>query len=178
MVYWSSEVISMRVAQAVMLTDQERTTLKRWSRGRSTPVRLMERAKMVLMESNGMLNRDIAEAIGTDSHAVARWRGRFLHKRLAGIEKDAPRSGRKPTLRRRVAPRIVERKKKTIPDDATHWSVRTLAKELDVSASMVHRVWKANGLKPNLTRTFKLSNDKHFVEKLTDVVGLYLNPPE
>jgi len=168
----------MRVAQAVILTDEERTTLKRWARGRSTPVRLMERAKMVLMASKGMLNRDIAEAIGTDSHTVARWRGRFVHKRLAGIEKDAHRSGRKPTLRRRVARRIVERTTQTTPDDATHWSVRTLAKELDVSPSMVHRVWKANGLKPHMTRTFKLSNDPRFVEKLVDVVGLYLDPPE
>ena len=168
----------MRVAQAVILTDDERTTLKRWSRGRSTLVRLMERAKMVLMASKGMLNRDIAEAIGTDSHTVARWRGRFVQKRLAGIEKDAPRSGRKPTLRHRVARRIVERTTQTTPPYATHWSVRTLAKELDVSPSMVHRVWKANGLKPHLTRTFKLSNDPRFVEKLVDVVGLYLDPPE
>ncbi len=133
---------------------------------------------MVLMASKGMLNRDIAEAIGTNSHTVARWRGRFVEKRLAGIEKDAPRSGRKPTLRRRVARLIVERTTQTTPDDATHWSVRTLAKELDVSPSMVHRVWKANGLKPHLTRTFKLSNDPRFVEKLVDVVGLYLDPPE
>ena len=101
-----------------------------------------------------------------------------MRLRLAGIEKDAPRGGRKPTRRDRVARRIIERTTQTVPAHATHWSVRTLSEELGVSASMVHRVWKANGLKPHLMRTFKLSNDKHFVEKLTDVVGLYLNPPE
>ena len=168
----------MRVAQAVVLTDEERATLKRWSRGRSTPVRLMERARMILMATDGGLNRNIAEALGTDSHTVARWRRRFLEKGLAGLEKDAPRSGRKPTLRNRVARRIVERTTQSVPKTATHWSVRTLAEDLGVSPSMVYRVWKANGLKPHLTRTFKLSNDPHFVEKLRDVVGLYLDPPE
>jgi transposase len=138
----------------------------------------MERAKMVLMAADGMMNRDIAEALGTDSHTVARWRGRFSAARLAGIRQDAPRSGRKPTRRNRVARRIVERTTRTVPQHATHWSVRTLAKELGVSPSMVQRVWTANGLKPHLTRTFRLSNDPQFVEKLQDVVGLYLDPPE
>lgn len=168
----------MRVAQAVVLMEEERATLERWSRGRSTPVRLMERAKMVLMAADGSLNRDIAEALGADSHTVARWRQRFLEKGLAGLEKDAPRSGRKPTVRNRLARRIVKRTTQSVPETATHWSVRTLAEELGVSPSMVYRVWKANGLKPHLTRTFKLSNDPHFVEKLLDVVGLYLDPPE
>lgn len=168
----------MRVAQVVVLTDEERATLERWSRGRSTPVRLMERATMILMAADGGLNQDIAQAVATDSHTVARWRGRFLQMGLAGLEKDAPRSGRKPTLRNRLARRIVERTTQSVPETATHWSVRTLAEDLGVSPSMVYRVWKANGLKPHLTRSFKLSNDPHFVEKLLDVVGLYLDPPE
>ncbi|HUT92124.1 MAG TPA: IS630 family transposase [Thermoguttaceae bacterium] len=168
----------MRIAQPIVLTDEERRTLERWSRGRSRPVRQMERAKMVLMAAEGSMNRDIAKALGTDSHTVARWRGRFLEKRLSGLEKDAPRSGRKPTLRNRVARRIIERTTRSTPKNATHWSVRTLAEELGTSPSMVHRVWKANSLKPHLTRTFKLSNDPQFVEKLVDVVGLYLHPPE
>jgi transposase len=168
----------MRVARAVALTDEERLTLEKWSRGRSTPVRLMERAQMLLMASQGLENQAIAEAVGTDSHTVARWRGRFLQAGLAGVGKDAPRSGRKPTLRNRVAQKIVERTTRTRPENATHWSVRTLAAEMDLSRSMVHRVWMANGLKPHLIRTFKLSNDPHFVEKVQDVTGLYLNPPE
>jgi len=168
----------MRVARTVALTDGERLTLEKWSHGRSTPVRLMERAQMLLMASQGLENQAIAEAVGTDSHTVARWRGRFLQAGLAGVEKDAPRSGRKPTLRNRVAQKIVERTTQTTPENATHWSVRTLAAEMDLSRSMVHRVWMANRLKPHLIRTFKLSNDPHFVEKVQDVTGLYLNPPE
>ena len=168
----------MRVAPAVAIEDEERVILRRWSRGRSTAVRLMERARMVLMAAEGMTNQDIAKALDIDSHTVARWRGRFLQKGLSGLKKDAPRSGRKPTLRNLVAGQIIERTTRTVPKNATQWSVRTLAEELGVSPSMVHRVWKANGLKPHLMRTFKLSNDPRFVEKLQDVVGLYLNPPE
>jgi transposase len=133
---------------------------------------------MLLRAAQGMTNDDIAAAVGMDSHTVARWRGRFLQAGLAGLEKDAPRSGRKPRLRNRLARKIVERTTQSVPENATHWSVRTLAEMMDISPSMVHRVWKANGLKPHLTRTFKLSNDPQFVEKVQDVVGLYLNPPE
>jgi len=168
----------MRVARPIELTEEQRTTLERWSHGRSTPVRMMERATMVLRAAQGMRNADIAEAVGTDSHTVARWRGRFLQAGLAGLEKDAPRGGRKPTRRNRLAAKIVERTTQSLPENATHWSVRTLAEEMDISPSMVHRVWRANGLKPHLTRTFKLSNDPRFVEKVQDVVGLYLNPPD
>jgi transposase len=109
---------------------------------------------------------------------VARTTWRFAQNPLAGIAKDAPRSGRKPIRRNQVARLIVERTTQTRPANATHWTTRTLAEELGVSPSMVLRVWHANHLKPHLTRTFKLSNDPHFVEKLVDVVGLYLNPPE
>jgi len=168
----------MRVAQAIVLTDEERATLERWARGRRTPARLMERAKMVLMAAQGMRNRDIAEAMGVDSHKVGRWRGRFAEQGLAGVEKDAPRSGRTPTRRKQLAQQIVERTTQSRPKNATHWSVRTLAEAMGISPSMVHRVWRANQLKPHLWRTFKLSNDPHFVEKLQDVVGLYLDPPE
>ena len=109
---------------------------------------------------------------------MARWRNRFATQRLAGIEKDAPRGGRKPTRRRQVAKQIVERTTQTKPKNATHWSTRSLAKELGVSPSMVYRVWRASGLKPHLVDYFKVSNDPQFVEKLVDVVGLYLDPPE
>ncbi len=168
----------MRVACEITLTEEERKTLKRWSRGRSTPARLVLRAKIVLLAEQGVMNKDIAHQLGTSRQTVGLWRSRFAHQGLAGIEKDAPRGGRNPTQRNRVARQIIERTTQSVPRDATHWSVRTLAKELGVSPSMVHRVWKANGLKPHLTRTFKLSNDPRFVEKLLDVVGLYLNPPE
>jgi len=168
----------MRIACTVTITDDERKTLERWSRGRRTPARLVLRAKIVLLAADGLQNNEIGARVGTDQQTVTRWRKRFAEHGLAGIEKDAPRGGRKPTRRDQVARMIVERTTQTKPKNATQWSVRTMAAELGVSESMVARVWRANGLKPHLSRPFKLSNDPQFVEKLTDVVGLYLNPPE
>jgi transposase len=168
----------MRVARAVVLSEAERDALGRWSRGRSTPARLVLRAQIILSAATGARNGEIARQVGTSCPTVVLWRGRFVQERLAGIEKEAPRGGRKPTRRQSVAGRILKRTTQGPPANATPWSVRTLAAELKVSPSMVHRVWRANPLKPHLTRTFKLSNDPRFVEKVQDVVGLYLNPPE
>lgn len=168
----------MKKAPEITLTAQDRLTLTRWSRGRSTPVRLMQRAKLVLLAAEGKMNKDIADELGINPNTVVRWRSRFAHRGIAGIEKDAPRGGRKPVVRNRVARRILEKTTQGRPANATHWSTRTLAAELKVSRSMVHRVWRVHNLKPHLTRTFKVSNDPRFVEKLIDVVGLYLDPPE
>lgn len=168
----------MRVACTITLTDAERQQLRRWARGRRTPVRLAQRAQMILLAADGQQNKVIAAQVGADRRTVARWRNRFAAQRLAGIEKDAPRGGRKPTKRNQVARMIVERTTKTKPENATHWSTRSLAQELGVSASMVYRVWRASGLKPHLVDYFKVSNDPQFIEKLVDVVGLYLDPPE
>ena len=168
----------MRVAARVELDQGQRETLSRWSRGRSTPARLVVRAKIVLLAAEGKQNQEIAAAVGATRRSVGLWRLRFVERGLAGIEKDAPRGGRKPTARRRVEAKILKKTTQERPRNATHWSTRTLAKELGVSHSMVHRVWRAGGLKPHLVRRFKLSNDPRFVEKLVDVVGLYLNPPE
>ncbi len=168
----------MRVATEIVLTDKERTILRRWSRGRSTPSRWVLRARIVLAAAEGKRNKDIATALGTTRKTVGEWRLRFAEQRLAGITQDAPRGGRPATNREEAASRIIEATTQTKPENATHWSTRTLAKELGVSRSMVHRVWQANGLKPHLVKTFKLSNDPRFVEKLVDVVGLYLSPPE
>ena len=168
----------MRVAIKITLTKEERATLIRWSRGRSTPARVVLRAKIVLMAADGKMNKEIVAALGTDAQTVKRWRTRFAEQRLAGISKDAPRGGRKPKARDRLASAIVRKTTREKPKNATHWSTRTLARELGASHSMVHRVWKAAGLKPHRVKTFKLSNDPHFVEKLLDVVGLYLDPPE
>jgi transposase len=168
----------MRTACAITLTDAERQQLERWERGRRTPVRLAQRARMVLLAAEGRQNKEIAIAVGVGRVTVARWRQRFATRRLAGIEKDAPRGGRQPTKRNQVAAMIVERTTKTTPANATQWSTRSLAKELGVSPSMVYRVWHASGLKPHLVDYFKVSNDPRFIEKLVDVVGLYLDPPE
>ena len=168
----------MRVAIPIELSADERTTLERWSRGRSTPSRLVLRARIVLGAAAGKRNDQIAAELGTQNRTVGIWRRRFAAWRLAGVQKDAPRGGRPAKKRDEQARKIVEATTQTKPPAATHWSTRTLAAHLKVSPSMVQRVWQANGLKPHRTRTFKLSNDKRFVEKLVDVVGLYLNPPE
>lgn len=162
----------MQRACAIELTDEERTVLGRWSRGRRTPARLVLRAKIVLWAAEGRMNRDIAAELKTAPKTVSLWRRRFADGRLAGIEKDAPRGGRPPSKRQRLARRIIETTTQQESAHATHWSTRSLAKHLGCSASMVQRVWKASGLKPHLVRTFQVSNDPRFVEKLIDVVGL------
>ncbi len=168
----------MRIAQSIELTESENKTLAMWARGRRTAVRVMKRAKIVLLAAKGDQNKTIAERLGIDRGQVSRWRQRFVDKRVAGIEKDLPRGGRKARKRERLAPVIIERTTQAKPPHATHWSVRMLADSLGIDKSMVQRVWHASGLKPHLTKTFKVSRDKKFVEKVIDVVGLYLNPPE
>lgn len=168
----------MRVAPKIIIADEDRQVLERWSRGRSTPARLVLRARIVLLAAEGKENKDIAEELKTNRLLVGKWRSRFAQAGLAGIEKDAPRGGRPAKTRQALAAKIVEWTTQKKPKNATHWSCRTLAAELGTSRAMVNRVWQANGLKPHLSRTFKLSNDKRFVEKLVDVVGLYLDPPE
>jgi transposase len=123
------------------------------------------------------MNKDIAKALKTAPKTVSLWRTRFAEQRLAGIERDSPRGGRPPQAREQIAREIVTKTTQELPANATHWSTRTMAKALGTSPTMVQRVWKANGLQPHRTKTFKLSNDPHFAEKLLDVVGLYLNPP-
>jgi transposase len=168
----------MRVAPAIELTSEERSQLERYARGRRTPSRLMQRARIVLAAAAGKQNRDIAVEVGTDRLTVGRWRHRFIKLRIAGIEKDAPRPGRP---RRYSAVRVRAIVRKTIeetPAEATHWSTRKMAKACGASEATVRRIWHEHGLKPHLQRTFKLSKDRRFAEKLEDIVGLYLNPPE
>lgn len=168
----------MRVAPVIALDSQEQLTLERWARGRSTPARLVVRAKIVLRAAQGLQNKEIASALGLARSVVGLWRKRFAQRRIAGIEKDAPGRGRPPQIPPSVVRQIVEKTTQETPTNATHWSTRTLAKEMGVSRSTVQRIWRANQLKPHLVRTFKVSNDPKFVEKVVDIVGLYLNPPE
>ena len=123
----------MRVAQSIELTESENKILTMWSRGRRTAVRVMKRAKIILMAAKGEQNKTIAERLGMDCGQVARWRRRFVEKRVAGIEKDLGRGGRKATQREQIAPVIIERTTQTKPPNATHWSVRTLADTLGVT---------------------------------------------
>lgn len=168
----------MRRAITIQVSDSERKTLEQWARGRSTPARLVLRAKIVLAAVAGRENREIATEYGTAPHTVARWRKRFAEQSLPGLEKDAPRPGRPQTTRPALVAEIVRKTTQEKPLNATHWSTRTLATELGTNRSQIHRVWQASGLKPHLFKTFKVSNDPHFAEKVVDVVGLYLAPPE
>jgi transposase len=168
----------MRRACQINLSDEDRMVLERWSRGRSTQARLVTRARVVLAAAQGMENKDIAADLKISRGAVGRWRDRFAESGIAGLEKDAPRGGRPPKERDELVRRIIDTTTQKKPTNATHWSTRTLAKALGTNRSLVNRVWQAHGLKPHLSRTFKVSNDPHFAEKLIDVVGLYLDPPE
>ena len=168
----------MRVAPVIPLMEEDRQTLERWGRGRTTPARLVLRARIVLAAAEGKDNTTIAADLRTNRPLVGKWRSRFAKSGLAGIEKDAPRGGRPSPDGAALAAKIIEWTTRKKPANATHWSCRTLAMELKTSRARVNRVWRANGLKPHLSRTFKVSNDKRFAEKVVDVVGLYLNPPE
>ena len=168
----------MRTATAIYLTPEVREQLVRYARGRSVPKRLVERAGIVLRAADGQQSKVIAAATGLSRPTVQLWRDRFAAQGLAGIVKDAPRPGRKPKLPVTVVRQVIQATLETTPPDATHWSVRTMAKAQGLSRMAVQRIWKTHQLKPHLIDTFKLSNDPHFVEKLVDVVGLYLDPPD
>jgi len=168
----------MKSAPVITLSDSERRSLKSWSRGRSTQARRVLRAKIVLMAAEGKTNQAIAAELRTSKPTVGRWRSRFARLRVAGIEKDAPRPGRTPAVSAKTVDLIVRKTTQEKPEAATHWSTRTMAKAVGVSKDTVQRIWAAHGLKPHLVKTFKVSNDPQFAEKLEDVVGLYLSPPE
>ena len=165
----------MRVAPEIVLTEAEHAELAKLVRSKLTSVRLAQRARIVLLAAEGMQNKAIAQQLGVGRVQVARWRERYAEARLAGIERDLPRGA--PPTKVDVA-RLVELTTQTKPKAATHWSTRTMAAELCVSASSVSRHWRANGLKPHIVRGFKVSRDPKFVEKLEDIVGLYMSPPE
>lgn len=168
----------MRIACKIELDEKLKKMLQKLKRGRKVSVRLVQRVRIVLMAAEGNMNKSIAAKLGIGRRTVSRWRERFALHGLAGIEKDAPRGGRKPTARNKIAQLIIKKTTQERPQNATHWSTRTLARELGTNHSMVHRIWRANGLKPHLMKTFKVSNDPNFAEKLIDIVGLYLNPPD
>ncbi len=167
-----------RQAASIVLSREERTTLDQWARGRSMPARLVQRAQIVRLAAAGILSQEIAAQLRVSRPTVQLWRQRFLALRLSGLEKDAPRPGRVPRIAPEKVRAVVEATLQTKPVAATHWSTRTMAKSQGLSEATVRRIWKQHQLKPHLVKTFKLSRDPLFVEKLQDVVGLYLNPPE
>jgi transposase len=167
-----------RQAAPIVLSPEEEATLDSWARSRSLPVRQVQRTQIVQLAAAGVESQEIAGILGVSRPTVQLWRERFLALRLDGLAKDAPRPGRLPEISDARVRAIVEATLHTKPTNATHWSTRTMAKAQGVSSATVQRIWHQHNLKPHLTKTFKLSNDPAFVEKLTDIVGLYLNPPD
>lgn len=166
-----------RPAAEIELSDEERAELERWRRRRTGSAGLHFRAEIVLDCAEGYSGEEIAERHQTSQQTVTKWRRRFVQDRLAGLS-DAPRSGQPRRHDDAKVQEVLEATLNRRPKKATHWSVRSLADELGVPRDFVHRVWRAFGLKPHLSHSFKLSTDPHFIEKVRDVVGLYVDPPD
>lgn len=166
----------------IELTEVERKEFHRLCRSGKTPVRMKERLSIALLADEGLSNTEIAEHIPLSAHAIGRWRKRFSENGIKGIEKNLPRgltrNGSKNASYAKLRQQIIEITTQEKPEGQTHWSTRTLAAKLGINSMFVSRVWRDNGLKPHLVKSFKVSNDPHFEEKLIDVVGLYMNPPE
>jgi transposase len=157
---------------------EDRAWVTKMTKGALTPKRLHERCLVVLLAASGKTNEQIAKKLRVTRQKVGRWRARFVKLGRAGIESDRPGRGRKPVYPPEIRRHLVKKTTTEIPVAATHWSRTSMAKAMDLSASTVGRIWREHGLKPHLSRTFKVSNDPRFAEKLEDVIGLYLNAPE
>jgi transposase len=168
----------MRVARPVVLNAAQRDMLESRSRARSASARSVERARIVLLAAAGMQDKQIAAKLKIMPEKAARWRNRYLDGGLAALDKDAPRPGRTPTITPAMVQEVVRKTTQEKPDKSTHWSTRTMAAVMNLSEKTIRRIWHKNGLKPHLSRTFKVSNDPEFAEKLEAIVGLYFNPPE
>ncbi len=160
------------------MSTEERNTLGSWIRAKTTPQRIVLRSRICLLAADGNSNNAIAHQLGTSRPTVLLWRKRFEKKGPPGLSEDAPHGPSAQRLSPHKVKAIVEATLHTLPKDATHWSTRTMAIKQGVSHASVARIWDAHGLQPHRIETFKLSKDKRFVEKLTDVVGVYLNPPD
>ena len=165
-------------AAPLYISDQERSLLLRLSHAPSTPQGIVMRVRVVLLAGEGLANHTIAQKLSTSRPTVLLWRDRFKKNGSTGLLHIEKGRGRKPEIEEEKIEAIIHDTLHTKPKDATHWSTRTLAKQHNVSCTFIKKVWDSHGLKPWLIKTFKLSNDPHFVEKLKDVVGLYMNPPE
>ena len=161
---------------ALPLTDSQREILERLATARAAPHREVTRARAVLLAGDGVATTAIAQAVGASPASVTAWRERFAAEGLKGFGQVREGRGRKPSISAEKAAAIVHATLHDKPPGVTHWSCRTMARAQGVSPATVQRIWSPRGLQPHLVKTFKLSNDKRFEEKLTDVVGLYLDP--
>jgi transposase len=161
----------------VVLSGEEREVLERWARRPTSAQALALRCRIVLAAAEGRSSTEIAADLGCNPNTVGRWRGRFARRRLDGLH-DEPRPGKPRSISDEDVERVVVKTLEQQPRDATHWSTRSMASATGMSQTAVSRIWRAFGLKPHLTETFKLSPDPQFIDKVRDIVGLYLNPPD
>jgi transcriptional regulator with XRE-family HTH domain len=166
-----------RPKEALALTVEEREQLTRWERRRKSSQALALRSRIVLQCAEGVANKEVAEAVGVTPSTVGKWRRRFCGLRLDGLSDD-PRPGRPATITTEQVEEVLVATLESTPENATHWSRAKMAKRSGLSKSTIGRIWRTFELKPHRTDTFKLSTDPLFVEKVYDVVGLYLDPPE
>ena len=168
----------MRKIEQISIGAADRERLERLVRDRNTPQKMVWRARIVLLASDGLAATAISAAVGKSVLTVRRWRRRYVAKGVDGLLKDATRPSRRKPLTAEKIKQVVHMTLHEKPPNATHWSMRSMAAAAGISYSSVQRIWHAHGLKPHLTKTFKVSRDKNFATKVEDVVGLYLNPPD
>jgi transposase len=168
----------MRKIERISVSAADRERMERLVRDRNTPQKVVWRARIVLLASDGMTAEGVAAAAGKSLLTVRRWRRRYVAKGVDGLLKDATRPSRVKPLDPEKIKQVVHMTLHEKPPNATHWSLRSMAKAAGISYSSVQRIWRAHGLKPHLIKTFKVSRDKNFAAKVQDVVGLYLNPPD
>ena len=162
----------------LVLTDDERQTLQRWSRRAKSSQALALRCKIVLACAEGQTNQAVADQLGIWPQTVAKWRGRFVRGRLEGLS-DEPRPGRPRTITDTQVEQVITKTlEEPPPNHDSHWSTRSMAKATGMSQTAISRIWRAFGLKPHLVQTWKLSTDPQFIDKVRDIVGLYLDPPQ
>jgi transposase len=165
------------IAVEVVLSDEEREQLESWARRPKSAQALAQRSRIVLAAAEGLKNTEISQRLSLDQTTVRKWRSRFAQERLDGLV-DEPRPGKPRTISDAQVEEVIVRTLESTPKDATHWSTRSLAAEVGLSQTAVSRIWRAFGLQPHRQETWKLSKDPQFIEKVRDVVGLYLDPPE
>jgi len=165
-------------ADALLMTEEQRRTIESWLRAGTTPQKIILRSRICLLAADGMSHNAIAKSLNTSRPTVILWTYRLHEQGLTGLAEDAPHGLSPKRLNAEKVRAIVEATLHTKPKDSTQWSTRTMAKAQGVSHATVQRIWDAHGLQPHRIKTFKLSNDKRFEEKLIDVVGVYLNPPD
>ena len=162
---------------ALVLSDEERSWLEGQVRRRRVARSTSDRCRMILRCADGLGNKAVAAELGVHERTVGKWRRRFVAERIEGLS-DEPRPGRPRTIEDEQVARVIERTLSATPADATHWSLRSMARESGLSHTTIWRIWGAFGLQPHRSETFKLSSDPHFVDKVRDIVGLYLSPPD